>query len=735
MFTMKRLFSALSFALMISLAFGGLGIIGCGDDGNNEGGDVLADVLGNTDSEPQIDMAQIDRVAPDVIVDDTVTTEIVDQDTTTIDRPSLPDVLPGPCTSVFLDTECPAGFACRPSPDCPDDSTYCCVFEGNAEKGDECTASMDCKGATTCIDVEDDGTAVCLSFCDTTTMECEGDELCNGFSDVPDLGFCVPPEPPQCEVCNVDTGETQCDVGDKCTLGAAGLTCDTIMANPAQKGDRCGAAGGDDCGDGLICSGSDPASFVCSPLCEPLSAADVDCCEGLCIGFMGYETVNLGVCIECNENCDVYCQTGCADGQKCTIVGDCTTDCTEAGTIEEGAACGAASYDDCAPGLYCDPAQSKCVKMCRTDLLEDPCGGDTTCISFDSYGMIYAGYCGVFPTECSVINQDCTEAGTKCTLGVKNNAYAIMCDVAGTVQGGELCGGGAGDDCAPGFMCLGSSAENMTCMKVCEPLSGISGCDEGMLCSEIGGVPSGANIGYCTAWNEECSVVAQDCAEGMRCSLGMEGIECVPDGTIALGEVCSGGDICMAGTECFGTAGETFTCQGLCEPQSDVNGCPEGAECGLIYGLQDFNIGVCMTFTMTCNPVPGACEGDTCCAEGEHCKLAGDGTECVAAGPSQTGEECVTDDDCAQGLLCVSLNDPCISTCESFCDINNPVCEDTAKGEPRACAYLGLDDLGVCVEIVTNCSIVTNEPCADGEKCTFTGASFDCYEITGTKGE
>ena len=205
--------------------------------------------------------------------------------------------------------------------------------------------------------------------------------------------------------------------------------------------------------------------------------------------------------------CDVYRDSGCPDGQKCTIGSDhgqprdlCFA--ISANPLGEGAACAAVtvgdrSGDDCAPGLICldFPGDGpRCRKPCfqRSDC---PAGGGcvlgtpTSTIGTVDGGTFILKAC-IADSACNPIAQSGCANGRACYLSPPDDVGRVaMCLTTQT-------SGMAGDDCdrqvacAPGFRCNGFGF----CRRLCY---------YGM---PDGGAPAGA--GTCPAVEGPCDRLA-----------------------------------------------------------------------------------------------------------------------------------------------------------------------------------------------------------------------------------
>ena len=161
-------------------------------------------------------------------------------------------------------------------------------------------------------------------------------------------------------------------------------------------------------------------------------------------------------------------------------------------------------------------------------------------------------------------------------------------------------------------------------------------------------------------------IIQSNCAEGENCIFTSDqglGTECIPGGTKAYGEACSG----------------TPDCQyGLCLQLQDTDGsycyqyCKISAHCGgdaTCIQLSETDYSVCEITDIQE-------EAQSCqlllqnCDPGQGCYPDDDGPICKTAGDSPEGETCNSDSDCVPGHTCVN------HTCYKYCDKTKPIEEE-----------------------------------------------------------
>ncbi len=384
--------------------------------------------------------------------------------------------------------------------------------------------------------------------------------------------------------------------------------------------------------------------------------------------------------------CNPYCQTGCSEGQACTVLNSSFA-CAGSGGLEIGADC---TGTQCGEGLACfgineDGGASKCRQFCIDD---SDCPDGRRCslnVSFPSGAS--ASFCGEVEVGCSVFDEPSTcPEGQACYL----INGATKCAEAGALEAGTLCNGQPPGSCAPGLQCL------IECVEVCSS-DGSQGpacadtCDEG----QVQVVNQANAIGVCLTSDppQECNLFTQTgCEAGEGCYPFTAGWACSNSGGIAVGEACSGSQDCVAGAACISSQ-----CQQLCSTREDAD---ESVSCEALCessnGLNPTAWGV--GFCTDAEPaVPCDYWAQDCTEAGTACYFVNNGATCL---PTQVdgklGDSCGSLTECGKGLLCVS------NTCSEVCSIDEfapppaPICVDVCPNGQFS-PYGSFDNqIGIC---------------------------------------
>jgi hypothetical protein len=200
-------------------------------------------------------------------------------------------------------------------------------------------------------------------------------------------------------------------------------------------------------------------------------------------------------------DCDPVAQTGCAAGEKCTVIvagGDTRYECVaDDQTLDEYSPCTSSlgtGVDGCLAGLAClsdEMENGLCVEICldNADCESGICESPPT-----SNATYCADECSPFESMCPPPMQ-CRRASDRFVCEFARNA-----DTGAT---GEACGIQGDEGCAEGYVCLpGELVPTCTsgacCTRVCDTLAPES-CDAPAICEPLFEAPSPGNesIGAC----------------------------------------------------------------------------------------------------------------------------------------------------------------------------------------------------------------------------------------------
>ena len=194
-------------------------------------------------------------------------------------------------------------------------------------------------------------------------------------------------------------------------------------------------------------------------------------------------------CVTRDAGCDPVWQTGCGDGEKCSLIGADLT-CVLLGEGAAGSTCQAiVGGDSCAAGLICASAggASTCVQFCDRGCGE-PCGAGARCNT--RLGDTGEWGCGPLPPPCDLLAQDCAGAGEACYV-LEPQTATTGCLLEGTLPEGAACT--VQGECARSLICLASQAGGLaTCVPLCDTRAAAP-CAQGS-CSALAGLDP---VGYC----------------------------------------------------------------------------------------------------------------------------------------------------------------------------------------------------------------------------------------------
>lgn len=477
----------------------------------------------------------------------------------------------GTCQS---DADCAGGQRCVAETTATDLIFTC--GSGNAgggETGDACTADSDC-AQNLC----DAGT--CIGPCQSTgdcaagdNFSCDTRNVDIGGGNTDSASVCTPPTP-----CAEDD---DCRVGEVCYVNSDGTNVETICrdANP----------GGGELGQ--ICSGDDVcANNLCGDtrfrdVCLVPCAQDNDCSvNGFVCGTVDVDGTDVSACVA-DTSTSCAAETDCGTGTDCAIIPTVSGSALESvcvpttGGASTGLEC--TEDDDCA-SLVC--LNDRCAAPC-TDSAQ--CANSQLCTNntVDKAGVTGDfDICETLPVTICSSTDDCTDGVRVCGLiqsvNASTDAYCTFPNASPAQQLGSACS--RDNECRENI-CLTPADE---CSVVCDK---DSDCAASQICSSYS--TSGTSFGFCI---RGCSNNT-DCQNGNVCTINGNTLDNTVDtvcetvlGTGELGEPCTSGSDCIAGT-CLTTSifDPMSSCttdancpvDEVCKCPIDQPGCTTGKQC------------------------------------------------------------------------------------------------------------------------------------------------------------
>jgi hypothetical protein len=202
------------------------------------------------------------------------------------------------------------------------------------------------------------------------------------------------------------------------------------------------------------------------------------------------------------------------------------------------------------------------------------------------------------------------------------------------------------------------------------------------------------------ACREGCSLVAQTCAAGEKCTFatvdgGPLQRTCRPaGGADGENQPCTafqgGEDTCAPGLVCVleDASATENTCRRFCNADADCTGGQLCLEQSSFPPGTDERPRLCVAPPAGCDPLAPSCPSPS-----EGCYPTADGGICAVAGSAEPGATCGFSNDCAAGATCIARADggTCAAICRIPADAGAPSC---AAG---TCTPLTNATVGVCI--------------------------------------
>jgi hypothetical protein len=548
--------------------------------------------------------------------------------------------------------------------------------------GNACSAGMVCDLGS------------CASFCGAGTTACN--ESCvNTLTDAKNCGACNAVCPGG-EVCSAGTcgvscgaGLTQCapagTSGDAGADGGVSLCIDMLTDRQNCGGCGLACASGQVCSEGTCAATCQPGLVNCSQSCVDPKTSGQHCGAtagcGAGAGSSGTVCPSGQVCTggTCQTTClanEVQCDGSCIDPltnpEFCGAKGSCTTT-TGDNTDSAGSIC--PTGEVCSAGacaISCQPSQVKCGDTCI-----DP----TTSLA----------HCGA-TADCAAANAglDCTKTpGTVCTVTNGTASCAVSCPT-----GEVACNG----------ICIDPLTNDAFCgaKGTCATTQGDANDSAGTNCTAHPGTVcdgKGSCSVTCAAGEVVCNGTCVDPTTNPK-YCGVDATCAPKTGTTG---ICTGNQVCNAGTCATTCAAGFVNCNGVCvDPTTDSQHCGVNAACAGGQGTA----GVCPNGTV-CTTTAGVTSCSASCGAG----LSVCTNECVneQVDPSHCGScnACVlqantTADDCSAGVCKVGVCQAGYSNCNGT-DADG--CEVNSSGDTSNC--------GACGHVCTLANVST-DTCTSG---------------------
>jgi cysteine-rich repeat protein len=368
----------------------------------------------------------------------------------------------------------------------------CFCGNGSCDHGEDTSiCPNDCQSVPNC------GNAICELG--ETTNTCLQDCYC--LNDTCDDGETQATCPQDCTgaVC----GDNACEHGesaDNCPQDCSSTNCGDSICEGTENETSCpqDCSAPEDCGNGTLdsgeqCDGSNLNNTTCSSLGYDTGTLS---CSSTCF-------YNESNCSNNSGTCDIYTQTGCGTGEKCTIDTSIVNRCNTAGSGLDGDVCNA--DDECAGYLTCSGLQYNSFGICRRICYDKissydqiHCtGGDGSICNYDVVGgdNIVVPDAHLCTTPCDPVNATGCPSGLRCDLfdNTREGFHTFFTECYELNNTANNCGS---SPCSAGYTCI----DGTTCIKLCYS---IGDCPDGLNCYDFSGLAGfrifigSTEYGYC----------------------------------------------------------------------------------------------------------------------------------------------------------------------------------------------------------------------------------------------
>lgn len=630
------------------------------------------------------------------------------------------------CAALCASGSCPQGYTCTQLTPTPGEVLQVCTpaFPRACEP---CAQDGDCNSApggadSRCVAYTDNAGSLLGNFCApacTPAGTCGDGYACQEKVSLGGVksAVCVKAD----LTCPCDVRATKLQLGTLCSLangagtcmgkrscGDGGLTpCSAAVAQPEQCNlidDDCDGQTDEPstgmCDDGLPCTYDNCVNAQCdhpakTGNCDDSSACTLaDSCQGgLCVG----------TALDCDDKnpCTAdLCEkaTGCthlpSDASPCSDGNVCTTDDTC-----QGGFCLPGAATSCDDGNLCTTDSCDVFKGCQFVANAVACSDGNVCTVAD---VCTAGACsGGSPLACADGNP-CTDDGCDPSKGCQFSANSGACSDGNSCTTSDACVDGVciGGDfkiCDDGNPCTTDQCLAKTgCISTPNQLP----CDDGNLCT-LGDVCAVAQCQPGNAFDcNDANICTNDSCDAVKgCQHAQNNLPCSD------GNVCTLGDLCLAGT----------CAPGIAKNCDDSNPCTDDV-CDFQAGCTHANNSAACTDGDACT-VGDKCQAGAC-SPGNMCDgkaVCNNGVGCACLpGYGGDGFSCTDIDECATKPGLCGSNATCQNTPGSYvctCDANYGDCNKNQKDGCEVDLSVSATNCGTCDNVCQGVTICSSGQC------------------------
>ncbi len=189
---------------------------------------------------------------------------------------------------------------------------------------------------------------------------------------------------------------------------------------------------------------------------------------------------------------------------------------------------------------------------------------------------------------CDPLCQRGCDSGEACVTEENAEGFEVSCVDAGAGIQDTPCE--TDSDCRAGLTCLAPEGGESVCVEYCRTGSDAQPqCAPDYTCRPFG---RESRVGICFLATNECTFFPDSCPADRECYSTDNGTRCgIFDPEAEPGVTCENSNECNEGFRCAGTGASDLTCKQICNPDEEVDTCPESTTCQIMRNSSGESLG------------------------------------------------------------------------------------------------------------------------------------------------